>query len=102
MYYIANGLVSLCVLQDFTIGIKDLHLLEVSVTYADHDCAEWHARQRDKKSARFIHVMAVAISYYDHYVVESILVKTCFVEACHDIILDGLEEFTEVGGAGQS
>ena len=46
--------------------------------------------------------MTVAISYYDHYVVESILVKTCFVEACHDIILDGLEEFTEVGGAGQS
>ena len=46
--------------------------------------------------------MTVAISYYDHYVVGSILVETCFVKACHDIILDGLEEFTEVGGAGQS
>ena len=44
--------------------------------------------------------MTVAIRYYDHNVVESILVETCFVKASHNLILDGLEEFSEVGGAG--
>ena len=46
--------------------------------------------------------MTVAISDNDHNVIESILVETRPIKASHNFSLNGLEEFTEVGGASES
>ena len=41
---ITNGFVSITICKNLTIGVKNLHLFEVSITYADDDSTERHSR----------------------------------------------------------
>ena len=45
LHDIADRFVSILVMKDFSIGIKDFHFLEISLADANNDCAEGHSRE---------------------------------------------------------
>ena len=84
---IANGFVSCGISKNFTIGVKNLHLFEVSIADTDNDATEWHSRESNELSLGLLHIMTVAICDDNDDVVLTVTVEASPIHARHNVAL---------------